>query len=304
MRWLLLPLLSACQVDDFESNERPQAGDHTSNQPDDAGDDGVTDEGDGGATDSGASDTDDAVILSVSFPPSLDCLAASSAQVRVQNTGTTTWTSALGYKLGAYDDQDDLYGPDTRVYLADADAVAPNQVHTFDIPLLAPSSAGTYVSDWRMVREDVAWFGGTGDAQVAVSCQTDTGGGGGETGGWVCGGGARNGDEVCDDEGFTVPDPSVRVGLRCESATGGVAYVATNTGPECSDGVRRCQGWEESGQDAWDHLDYLAKTTCVSDGQTVELDLSAYTGQTLYVGAHNQPDGSGTMTWGCLATWE
>jgi hypothetical protein len=302
MRWLLLPLLTACQADDFTSRERPQAGDHPSNQPDDGGAD---ESSDAGSVDSGGSEIDDAVILGVSFPPALDCQATSTAQVRVQNTGTSTWTNAGGYKLGAYNDQDDLYGPDTRVYLADDDSIAPNQVHTFDIPLLAPSSAGTYVSDWGMVREGVAWFGGTGDAQVAVSCQGDTGGGGGgESGGWVCGGGARNGDEVCDDEAFTVPDPSVRVGLRCESATGGVAYVSTNTGPECSDGVNRCQGWEESGQDAWDHLDYIEKTTCVADGQTIELDLSAYTGQTLYVGAHNQPDGSGTMTWGCLATWE
>ncbi|MFZ5478771.1 MAG: hypothetical protein ACOZNI_18510 [Myxococcota bacterium] len=121
---------------------------------------------------------------------------------------------------------------------------------------------------------------------------------------WVCESGARNGSEVCDDDPFDVPDPSVRYGLQCTEATGGVAYIATNTGPVMSDGVPRCQGWEEQGMNAWDHLDYVERVTCTEPGWTMELDLSAYRGQTLWVGAHPQPDGSGMMTLACFVIWE
>jgi len=125
--------------------------------------------------------------------------------------------------------------------------------------------------------------------------------GGGE---WVCDKEIRNGSEICDDAGFDVPDPYQRMAIVCITGEGGVGYVSTNTGPEMSDGVPRCQGWEENGQNAWDHLDYIEAVDCTADDQVHEVDLSRWTGRGLWTGVHDQPGGGGHMTHTCIAVWE
>ena len=120
-------------------------------------------------------------------------------------------------------------------------------------------------------------------------------------GGGCCLKGCRNGSEICDDEHFTVPSPYVRMFLVCYNDNGGVAYLATNTGLPCDDGVPRCRGWEENGMDAWDHLLYVAQMDCTTSGQYMEIDLSAYEGQSMYIGVHDQPTGGGDMTAVCVA---
>jgi len=113
---------------------------------------------------------------------------------------------------------------------------------------------------------------------------------------------ARNGSEICDDEGFAVPAPPVQVYLVCDNDNGGVAYISTNTGPPMiADNVPRCQGWEEQGLNAWDYLDYIATLTCNTAGETLLLDLSAYVGQNLHFGSHDLPAGGGHMTMACIA---
>ena len=99
-----------------------------------------------------------------------------------------------------------------------------------------------------------------------------------------------------------MPSPYTTMYLVCRNDSGGIAYVATNTGPQMSDGIYRCQGWEEAGQDAWDYLNYIATLTCNTTGQMIEVDLSAYAGTTLYVGAHDLPTGGGDMTDVCIAS--
>ena len=55
-----------------------------------------------------------------------------------------------------------------RIDLADADSIAPSQDHAFSFTMLAPST-GIYTTDWRMLRENVEWFGDTLTGQVNVS---------------------------------------------------------------------------------------------------------------------------------------
>ncbi len=126
------------------------------------------------------------------------------------------------------------------------------------------------------------------------------GGGGGE---WVCDKEIRNGSEICDDAGFDVPDPYVPMAILCVTGEGGVGYVSTNTGPEMEDGIARCQGWEENGMNAWDHLNYIKQVDCTADGQVHEVDLSPWEGRGLWTGVHDQPDGGGHMTHTCIAAW-
>lgn len=113
---------------------------------------------------------------------------------------------------------------------------------------------------------------------------------------------ARNGSEVCDDAAWKVEAPGTDLVLVCLTDAGGVIYVSTNTGPpDPNDGIKRCQGWEIGGQNAWDHLAYMHQLICTQEQQLIDLDLSAWVGSTLYFGAHNLPSGGGQFTHMCLA---
>jgi hypothetical protein len=80
-----------------------------------------------------------------------------NVSVTMKNTGTTTWTKAGSYRLGAVGDSDP-FAPG-RVDLADADSIAPSQQKTFSFTMTAPISEGVRTSDWNMLQENVQWFG-------------------------------------------------------------------------------------------------------------------------------------------------
>lgn len=124
------------------------------------------------------------------------------------------------------------------------------------------------------------------------------------SGSWVCLPSYRNGSEVCDDEVFEVPASNPRTALVCVAGEGGIGYVATRTGPGMEDGVSRCQGWEQNGMNAWDHLEYVAQVECDCDGKVVEVDLSPWAGGWLWMGAHDHPNGGGPLTEVCVAIWQ
>jgi hypothetical protein len=126
--------------------------------------------GAGAQPDSGvAPGEDDAAIVSFQFPQLVACKAAAAAQVVVKNVGTSTWTPAGGYKLGAVGDSDPL-SQLTRATLPDGTAVAPGETWQFELALVAPEQEGSYLSDWQMVRENVAWFGQSVAPTVSVEC--------------------------------------------------------------------------------------------------------------------------------------
>lgn len=117
--------------------------------------------------------SDGAAMGESAFPRNFGCTARVGARLMVRNTGTTTWTSAAGYALGAVDDSDPL-SPTTRVRLPDGASVAPGASYEFTIPLEARGSAGTVTTDWRMVREGRGWFGETSRNEITVRCSTAT----------------------------------------------------------------------------------------------------------------------------------
>jgi len=117
-------------------------------------------------------DGDDALIEYVSLQPELDCSSGDFMTIVATNRGSTTWTRDAGYKLGAVDDQDPL-AVSTRVYLPEGIEVGPGDTWVFNVDAVAPDSPGTYTTDWRMVRENVHWFGDVGSEVVDVSCDED-----------------------------------------------------------------------------------------------------------------------------------
>jgi hypothetical protein len=112
---------------------------------------------------------DEAEIVSVTFPGTLTCAQAATAQVTVRNTGNTTWTKTGEYKLGAVDDSDPLSRVG-RIDLGDTDSVAPNATFTFTLQIYGLAATGSSVSDWRMLKEGAHWFGGIASRTVATNC--------------------------------------------------------------------------------------------------------------------------------------
>ncbi|MEM7050567.1 MAG: NBR1-Ig-like domain-containing protein [Acidobacteriota bacterium] len=122
----------------------------------------VFDNGNGGGT-------NDAEMFSVNFPSSLDCDQTTTATISVENTGTTQWTSADGYHLFARGGSDPL-ADSTAIGLPTNITVNPGQIYAFEIPLQAPSTEGTYTSEWRMKQTGVGEFGPVVSRNVTVSC--------------------------------------------------------------------------------------------------------------------------------------
>ena len=80
-----------------------------------------------------------------------------SVSVTMRNNGTTTWTKATSHRLGAASGSDP-FGPG-RMDLGDTDSIAPGQSKAFSFTMTAPSASGIYTTDWRMLQENVQWFG-------------------------------------------------------------------------------------------------------------------------------------------------
>jgi hypothetical protein len=104
---------------------------------------------------------DDAEVVYTTLPSVLGPGQSVTAGLTVRNTGSTTWTAAGGYRLGAAGDADP-FGPG-RVELGPDDEVAPGDSYTFSLTLAAPLQPTTpgegLLSDWQMVREGRWWFG-------------------------------------------------------------------------------------------------------------------------------------------------
>lgn len=111
---------------------------------------------------------DNATFISQSVISAMTAGGTHSVAVTMKNTGNTIWTSANGYKLGSQNPADNYTWGFQRVELGTS--VAPGQQYTFTFTSTAPSTAGTYNFQWRMVKEYVAWFGATStNVSVAVA---------------------------------------------------------------------------------------------------------------------------------------
>ncbi|MEU7691688.1 NBR1-Ig-like domain-containing protein [Microbispora hainanensis] len=105
---------------------------------------------------------DDGSVVT-STPPAATMPAGSRTHVtvRVTNTGSTTWTPDLGYRLGSQSPQDNTTWGLGRVELP-VPEVRPGSTATFRFDVTAPGTAGMYDFSWQMLREGVHWFGHAG----------------------------------------------------------------------------------------------------------------------------------------------
>jgi thermolysin len=100
----------------------------------------------------------DATFISQSVPTSMTTGQSYNVSVTMRNSGTTTWTSDV-YRLSSQNPQDNSVWGFYRVYLPAGTTVPPGSDYTFYFTVTAPSMAGSYNFQWRMVQEGVAEFG-------------------------------------------------------------------------------------------------------------------------------------------------
>lgn len=82
---------------------------------------------------------------------------SATVTVKMRNNGNYTWTAASNFRLGSQNPANNATWGVSRV-IATSD-VAPGQTGTFNLTIRAPSTPGVYNFQWRMLQENVAWFG-------------------------------------------------------------------------------------------------------------------------------------------------
>lgn len=99
----------------------------------------------------------DALVVKSSFPSFMKVNEKHEVWIEIKNTGKNSWLKKDEIKLGAINDSDHFTF--SRHLLADNEVITPGQTKIFYFELQAPSRAGIYATDWRMVKENSFWFG-------------------------------------------------------------------------------------------------------------------------------------------------
>jgi hypothetical protein len=104
-------------------------------------------------------DVRNAVFVSQNVPNLMVAGRAATVSVTFRNTGTAAWTAAQNYRLGSQNPPDSRIWGSQRIFLDKSDSVGPGQEKTFTFTVTPPATPGTYNFQWRMVQEEVEWFG-------------------------------------------------------------------------------------------------------------------------------------------------
>jgi hypothetical protein len=110
-----------------------------------------------------------AAYITQSILPSMTPGSTQPVSITMTNTGTSTWISGVNcpFRLGTQNPQDNSTWGINRKDVPYS--VAPGATVTFSFSITAPSTPGIYHFQWRMVQENIEWFGATTpDVQVFV----------------------------------------------------------------------------------------------------------------------------------------
>ena len=122
------------------------------------------------ATTSAGTVANNSAFVSQNVPASMQAGQTATVSVTMRNTGTATWFAG-SYFLGSQNPQDNTTWGVNRVSLASN--VAPSASVTFTFSITAPTVAGTYNFQWRMLQSGGGYFGAlTSNVGVTVSSST------------------------------------------------------------------------------------------------------------------------------------
>ena len=100
-----------------------------------------------------------ATFISQVAPPATMALGATaSVSVTMRNDGTNTWPAGGEWRLGVQNLQNSNINWGISRVLTPTEVI-PGQQVTFNFMVTAPSTAGGCNFQWRMLQEDIAWFG-------------------------------------------------------------------------------------------------------------------------------------------------
>ena len=113
-------------------------------------------------------------LVSADVPARMIRDTIAPASITMQNTGSTTWTAAAGFALGAQNPADNTNWGTSRVALAGADSITTGNDKTFTFDLTAPHAVGLHSCDWQMTQDGGAgWFGDIAGADIEVTSFAD-----------------------------------------------------------------------------------------------------------------------------------
>ncbi len=103
------------------------------------------------------------IFISQVVPSTVNTNETFTVSITFKNTGNTIWypTGTEPYNLGSQSPQDNFTWGTNRMSIPNT--VAPDEQVTITADLSAPSTAGIYDFQWRMVQEAVEWFGEMSD---------------------------------------------------------------------------------------------------------------------------------------------
>ncbi len=115
-------------------------------------------------------------ILWHNFPDTMTAGDTVWTTVLVRNDGDLMWTAADDFKFGEKETIDPVTFGHGRYLIDDSSNDIPvyggifrGRVIEFNIPVIAPDTAGVFLTYWGMVREGVTWFGDTITKQIVVT---------------------------------------------------------------------------------------------------------------------------------------
>lgn len=103
--------------------------------------------------------------VSDTIPTTMQAGQSYNVSVTLRNRGVC-WFTSRGFRLGAVGDSDP-FAAFNRVDISGG--IKPGANYTFNYTLKAPSTSGTYATQWRMVRDGYGWFGPTVSKSISVS---------------------------------------------------------------------------------------------------------------------------------------
>jgi N-acetylmuramoyl-L-alanine amidase/chitodextrinase len=109
-------------------------------------------------------------LVSHDIPATMEVGEYYTVHVTMRNRGVV-WKEARAIRLGAVGDSDPFTATTRQTITGE---VGPNQTYTFTFTLRPLVNPGTYVTDWRMLREGVTWFGATASQTVEITGVPDT----------------------------------------------------------------------------------------------------------------------------------
>ncbi len=120
----------------------------------------------------------DAKILWHNIPDNMVTGETFNATVIVRNDGDESWSAANGLKFGQHDTDTQSFG--TQRYLIDDTqdeipiygGIFRGRAKTFNVEIVAPNVTGSFVTNWQMLKDGVAWFGGTIVKTINISAAT------------------------------------------------------------------------------------------------------------------------------------